>query len=130
MWGPSDVYQVDALPSDARVLMHGMVLTGMQADDPPNLAKSAMPLVWTRDHERFEGKRAKALCSTIGSAVDLQSEDLRRLVVNGCYWLLGMEDEISERTNVDYVDDFQPTFFGRDAFIPSRTPDDYRLKSE
>ena len=33
--------------------------------------------------------------TTMGASVDLESEGLRRLLVNGCYWCMGMEGRYS-----------------------------------
>ena len=55
VWGPTDVYRITELPDDATVLMYGQVLTGMKPDDSPNLEKSTMPMVWTREIKRESG---------------------------------------------------------------------------
>ena len=52
------------------------------------------------------------MCSTIGASIDLKCEDLRRLFVNSCYWCLGLEDQIAERSNVEFVGTYEPTMFG------------------
>ena len=52
------------------------------------------------------------ICSTIGASIDLQSEGLRRLFVNACYWGLRMEDRIPARSKVEPVTPYAPTFFG------------------
>jgi hypothetical protein len=44
----------------------------------------------------------------MGGARDLQCPALRRLVVNGVYWGIGMEDKISAETSVDTVGDYSP----------------------
>lgn len=126
VWGPTDVYTINGLPADATILMHGLVLKGMKPDDPPNLAKPLMPLVWTREFDAKDGRRTRTMCSTIASAVDFQSEDLRRLVVNGCYWLLNMEEQIVKRANVDFVGDYKASYYGRNEFVKGRTPAYYQ----
>jgi hypothetical protein len=62
----------------------------------------------------------------MGSSVDFESEDLRRLIVNASYWALEMEDAIPERNNVDIVGDYNPTMFGFEDFIEGLTPEDYK----
>jgi type 1 glutamine amidotransferase len=94
VWGPTDVYRVPALPDDATVYMYGQVLTGMNPTDPPNLKKCVMPMVWTREIKGEGGKVRKVVMSTIGASQDMESEDLRRLYVNGTYWAMGIEDKI------------------------------------
>jgi len=131
IWGPSDVYSVIHLPQDAQVLVYGQVLEGMKPSDKPvSGAKNnpMMPLIWVRNYSGETGKASRIICSTIGAAVDLESEGLRRLLVNACYWALGLEDQILPRTNVDYVGDYHPTFFGFGKFKKGIKPSDYEMK--
>jgi hypothetical protein len=128
IWGPSDVYGIKNLPADAKVLVYGQTLKGMKPDDPPNYAKSVMPLIWTRDHRTDTGATARILGSTIGAAVDMESEDLRRLFVNFCYWSLGLGDKIPAKNNVEYVGEFKPTFFGFNSGKKGVKPSDHELK--
>jgi type 1 glutamine amidotransferase len=115
IWGPTDVYEVRHLPPEAKVLVWGQVLEGMQPMDKPLAGPKnnpMMPLVWVRDYTSASGKSARMICSTIGAAVDAKCEDLRRLFVNACYWGLGLEDRIPAKSDVDYVGDYNPTYFG------------------
>jgi type 1 glutamine amidotransferase len=128
IWGPTDVYGVKHLPSDANVLIYGQVLQGMKPSDPPNFDKSIMPMIWQRDYEAESGKTANVLCSTIGSGPDFECEDLRRLVVNFCYWSLGLTEKIPERANVSYVGEYKPTYFGFDGAKKGVRPSDHELK--
>jgi hypothetical protein len=129
IWGPSDVYGVIHLPKDARVLLYGQVLTGMKPTDPPLPGvknEPMMPLVWTRDYVNESGKTSKIFTTTMGAAVDLQNEGLRRLIVNAVYWAAGLSDEIPAAANVEYVGDYEPTWFGFDKFKPEVKPADLR----
>ena len=115
VWGPSDVYGVNPdFPADATVLMHGLVLKGMKADDLPNLNKAIMPLVWLRDYKAPSGKTSKILSTSIGAAVDLNSEDLRRLFVNASFHLTGLA--VPKKADVAWMEDFQPSMFGFNTF--------------
>lgn len=115
VWGPSDVYGVNSnFPDDAQVLMHGMVLKGMKADDAPNLNKAIMPMVWLRDYKAPSGKTAKIFSTSIGAAIDLQSEDLRRLFINASYHLTGLT--VPKKADAAWVEDFQPSMFGFNTY--------------
>jgi hypothetical protein len=127
IWGPTDVYGVKNLPTDAKVLVYGQVLKGMSPDDPPNFEKSIMPMIWQRDYKSETGKPANILCSTIGAATDLESEDLRRLLVNFCYWSLAVGDKVPEKTDVEYVGQYNPSDFGFDRWKHGVKPADYAL---
>ncbi len=127
-WGPTDVYAVGTLPPDALVLLRGQVLAGMRPDSLPvadGLNEPMMPLVWVRELGA-EGQRV--VCSTIGAAVDLESEGLRRVLVNACYWALGLEGEIPAHSRVDVVGDFEPTPFGFGTYVKGRRPTDWALE--
>ena len=131
IWGPTDVYTVAHLPKDATVLVFGQVLTGMKPTDPPvdgPKNNPMMPLVWTHPYTSESGKTSQTLTSTIGAAVDLQSEDLRRLLVNACYWAVGMVDKIPPHATVDYVGDYNPLWFGFGKFKPHVKPSDLEVK--
>jgi type 1 glutamine amidotransferase len=126
VWGPTDVYGIIHLKPSDIVLMHGLVLKGMQPDDPPSYEKSIMPLVWVRDYTWENGKMTRSIMSTIGAATDLQSEDLRRLFVNSCYWLTGLE--VPKKADVAYVDEYKPTNFSANGFKKGVKPSDLELK--
>jgi hypothetical protein len=115
VWGPTDVYGVTHLPSDATVLLDGQVLKGMKPEDGPvtgGVNDPLMPLAWIKDYEVPEGKSGKAFCTTMGAASDLPCEDLRRLIVNAAYFLTGLEAKIPEKAEVGIVGKFEPSMFG------------------
>lgn len=115
IWGPSDVYGVVHLPTNVNVLVWGQVLTGMKPTDPPLEGPKnnpMMPLVWVRDYSGESGKTSKIVTTTMGSADDFESEGLRRLLVNACYWTTGLAEKIPASANVDYVGEFKATPFG------------------
>jgi len=131
IWGPTDVYGVVHLPRDAEVLMYGQVLAGMKPTDKPVEGPKnnpMMPLVWLRHYRGESGNTARIVCSTIGAAVDLESEGLRRLFVNAVYWDLGMEDKIPAKNNVTCVGEYHPAFFGFGKFKRGLKPSDFELK--
>ncbi len=127
IFGDTDVYE--AYPSaDAKILVRGLVLQGMKPDDAPadykkkratdkeeqGINDPAMPVVWTRVNDNEFGKGNKVLCTTLGSATDLQNEGLRRLVVNAAYSFTGLE--VPAQANVEYVDPFKPLFYGFNGY--------------
>ncbi len=126
VFGPTDVYGVIHLKPTDTVLMHGLVLKGMKPEDAPNWRKSLMPLVWTRDYAWPNGKTTRSLTTTIGAAVDFQSEDLRRLLVNASYWLTGLE--VPEKADAATVGEFKPLYFGFGKFTKNVRPADLELK--
>jgi hypothetical protein len=131
IWGPTDVYTVTHLPQDATVLVWGQVLKGMKPTDPPVEGPKnspMMPLAWIRNHASESGKAARVFTTTMGASVDLENEGLRRLIVNACYWAVGLEEKISARSNVDYVGDYKPLWFGFGKNKKGVKPADLELK--
>jgi hypothetical protein len=127
IWGPTDVYEVGELTDSPQVLINGQVLQGMDHGDEVNTEKPTMPVAWIKNYTGDTGNTARVLCTTMGAATDLPSEGVRRLLVNGAYWCLGMEDQIADRANVDIVGEFAPTAFGFGTFKKGTKPSDYAL---
>lgn len=131
IWGPTDVYTVRKdLKDDSKVLMYGQVLSGMSATDPPvdgPKNNPMMPAAWTRTYEGAGGKVGRVFTTTMGAATDLESEGLRRLLVNATYWCVGLEDQIPERANVDTVGSFNPLPFGFGRYKKGMKPSDHAL---
>jgi Trehalose utilisation len=115
IWGPTDVYGVRLpLPTQCKVLVLGEVLSGMKPNDKPVEGKKndpMMPIAWTKMYKVPDGKEGKAFTTTMGASQDLESEGLRRLLVNACYWAVGLEDKIPPKANVDLVGEYKPTGF-------------------
>jgi hypothetical protein len=127
IWGPSDVYGVVHLPVQAQVLVRGQVLVGMKPGDPPldgSKNNPMMPLVWTLNHAGTGGKTNQIVTTTMGAATDLESAGLRRLLVNACYWTLGLSDQIPSEANVDCVGEYNPSPFGFGKFKTGVKPAD------
>lgn len=127
IWVPTDVYTVGPLEG-ADVLVYGQSTSGMTADAPINEDKEALPVAWTRSYAIEGGKEGKAFATTMGASIDLLNEDLRRLLVNACFW--AVDQQIPEKADVSFVSPFEPTKFGFDSFKKGAFPADYQLKEE
>jgi hypothetical protein len=89
-----------------------------------------MPVVWLRHHTNETGKVNRILTTTLGSATDLESEGLRRLLANGAYWAVGMERKIPRKSKVDLVGEYHPTMYGFNGFKKAVRPAAHELKNE
>jgi len=138
LFGTSDVYEA-APPQDAEVLVRGEVLDGMKPTDPPATGRKKtaqgveqavnapmMPVVWVRRHLNQAGKTNPILTTTMGAATDLLNEDLRRLLVNGAYWAVGLEAKIPGRADVELVGAYAPSAFGFEGFRKGVKPGDLK----
>jgi len=137
LFGNTDVYEA-APPADAVILARGQVLQGMTVDTPPssyhkataakieqNVNSPMMPVVWTRGLKNDKSGVNKILCTTMGAATDLTDEGLRRLVINGVYWGLGLD--VPEKADSRLVGDYQPTMYGFKGNKQGLKPDDFVL---
>jgi len=127
IWGPSDVYGLTTLEGDCKPLIMGQVLSGMNPDDKPNPEKPALPVAWTKTFTGTSGKPARVFTTTMGHSFDFQSEGFRRLMINACYWCMGLEDKIPERSKVDYVGKYEPNEIGMGGFKQGVKPSDHAL---
>jgi type 1 glutamine amidotransferase len=114
LFGPTDVYTVKLpLPGDCTPLVYGEVTKTL---DPASEAVAGkkndpmMPVCWTKSYS-WGGPTGRVFTSTFASSQDFANEGLRRVFVNACYWCLGMESAIADKTNVEIVGEFNPTPF-------------------
>jgi hypothetical protein len=120
------VYGIKNLPADAEVLVYGQSTAGMNDQAPLIWEKSVMPIAWTKPYQIEGGKQGMAFASTLGASLDFQSADLRRLVINASFWLLGKGDVVTADLNVDYVGTYQPTAFGFGTFRKGMRVEDFK----
>lgn len=137
VFGNSDVYEA-APPSDAKILLRGQVLVGMNPGDAPAdyrkkradgveqpVNDPMMPVAWFRELKTESGKTQRVVTTTMGAATDLTSEGLRRLVVNSVFWGLGRE--VPAKADVSMVGPYQPLMYGFNGFRKNVKPSSHGL---
>ncbi|NLH16180.1 MAG: ThuA domain-containing protein [Phycisphaerae bacterium] len=112
IWGPSDVYALTTLHGDCQPLVMGQVLAGMDPADKPNPDKKLVPVAWTKSFTGSAGKTARIFVTTMGHGDDFKNEGFRRLMVNACYWAMGLEGTIPAQSKVDIVGEYNPNKIG------------------
>ena len=114
------------LPGDSQPLVLGQVLErhaarrqprGGQAERPDDADRLGQDLHYPLAARRPACSRPPWALRRIWP-----SEGVRRLLVNACYWCLGMEDQIPAKSNVDLVGDYKPTPFGFGTFTKGVKP--------
>ncbi len=128
IWGPSDVYKVLPLHGDCKPLVMGQVLKGMNPNDEPNPDKNMEPIAWLKTYKGEKGKTTQVFTTTMGHGGDLKNEGFRRLLVNACYWLVGMEEKIPERADVELVGEYDPNPIGVGKHKKGLKPEDFELE--
>jgi type 1 glutamine amidotransferase len=127
IWGESDVYGLTSLTGDSKPLIMGQVLSGMDPKDKPNPDKKLVPVAWTKTYTGDIGKTSRVFTTTMGHSFDFFSEGFRRLLVNACYWALGMEDKIPAKSKVDFVGSYEPNKIGMGGHKKGLKPSDHKL---
>lgn len=126
IWTVTDVYGINDLPANANVLVWGALTDGKSPESEINWTKSILPVAWTNHYTSDTGNTGRVFTTTMGAAVDLQNEDLRRLLVNACYWAVGMENKTPKKSNVDIIGEYNPTGYGFDKYQKGMTPADFK----
>jgi hypothetical protein len=128
-FGDTDVYEAYP-PADATILLRGLVLKGMNPDDPlservkkratdkkeQGINSPAMAVAWTREVANEGGTKNRVLTTTMASASDLKDESLRRLLVNGVFWGLGLE--VPAKADVTPLVEWKPSKYSFNLFHP------------
>ena len=107
----TDVNAVERLTAEDVVLFHGQVLSGLNPDDPPvtdDRKDTRMPFAWFKKYTAPSGKQGRSFTTTAGASLDWQSEDLRRLLINALFSLTGHENEIPQKTDVEFTETYNP----------------------
>lgn len=131
----SDLYEAKPL-QPSTILLEGQITETLERDSKELTEdkKGAVrqPCAWTREFKHENGKISKIFTTTMGSSEDLTDENLRRLVINSIYY--GLDLEVPEKTKVDYISNYVPTFYGTKDFgkddprrlpVPNMKPVDY-----
>ena len=87
-----------------------------------------LPVAWVKTYTGKQGGTGRVFTTTMGASQDLQSEGLRRLLVNACYWAVGMEDKIPAKSNAELVGEYKPRPFGFGGFQKGMRPADFAIK--
>jgi len=121
---------VSHLPKDAQVLVWGQVLAGMKppiprsrAEEQPDDAAGLDPRLQGRTRQDLEDFHDHD-----GRGSRSRKRRLAPLLVNACYWAVGLDNQITAQANVDYVGEYKPLWFGYGKFRPGVKPADLELK--
>ena len=101
-----------AVPIEGSVILgKNQVLDSMKPDGKPLPNKPPSPSIWVRTYKSASGKEGRVFTSTQGASEDIISEGVRRCIINGVFWCMGLEESIKADMNVGFVGPYQPTTF-------------------
>ena len=110
MWAQCGGYNANPLKPYTALAM-AQPLKGMSPDSPDDETRKPVPGAWTRHYMGKDGKaRGRVFTSTYGASNDIESEGYRRLLINACFWAVGMEKDIKVDSNVNFVGPFNGTW--------------------
>jgi hypothetical protein len=112
-------------PVSGEVLTLAQPLNGMTPDSPADATKPPMPSEWTRTYKGENGREGRVFTTLYGTSEDITNEGYRRLVVNGIFWTLGLEDKITPDLNISFVGPFKPNTFAGGGYARGIKPEMY-----
>lgn len=112
-------------PIDGEILTIAQPLNGMTPDSPADESKPPMPSEWTRSYTSSTGKTARVFTSLYGTPEDILNDGYRRMLVNGCFWALGLEEAIRPDANIAFLGPFKPNTYGNGSHARGIKPEAY-----
>lgn len=106
------------------VLATNQVLKSMKPDAEPLENKPPKPAIWVRTYKSSSGKEGRVFTTTQGASEDIVSEGVRRCIVNGAFWCLGLEDAITAKMDVAFVGPYHPATFSFGGYRKKVRPSD------
>lgn len=106
------------------VLARGEVLNGMQPDSPADDTKEKLPVAWVRNYKLDSGASGRVFTTTHGASEDLLNEGFRRMMLNACFWAMGMEKKIDPKSDIDFVGPYKPSTFNFEGYKANVKPAD------
>ena len=118
VFGPSDVYGIKALTEKDTILLRAAVTKNLDPDSEileGQINSPMQALAWLHPYQIQGGSPGLTFATTLGGSVDFVNEDLRRMLINASYFLLGLD--VPTKANVDFIDAFYPSFYSENRRI-------------
>tara|TARA_B110000305_G_C19462495_1_gene655520 strand:- start:2494 stop:3582 length:1089 start_codon:yes stop_codon:yes gene_type:complete len=98
---------------DWNILTMAQPLLTMLPDGSPDPEKPPMASEWTRTYQGQDGKTGRVFASLYGASEDILNPGYRRLILNGIYWSMGIEDQIRSDSDIAFIGPYEPNTFGQ-----------------
>jgi hypothetical protein len=109
---------------DFTVLTNSQPLVSMDPKAEADTNKPPMPSTWTRTYSDKDGDKHRVFHSTQGASEDILDENYRRMILNGTFWALGMENIIKPDLNISFVGPYHPNTFAFASHAKKVKPSD------
>lgn len=110
---------------DWDILTMAQPLLSMEPDGAPDPEKPPMASEWTRTYRGSDGREGRVFTSLYGASEDLLNDGYRRMIINGVYWSLGLEDAIVSDSPIKFVGPYAPNRFAMREEAKGVKPADY-----
>ena len=110
MHAMAGAYSAEPLPNSV-ILATNQVLKTMKPDAEPLENEPPKPAIWVRTYKSTSGKEGRVFTTTQGASEDIISEGVRRCIINGVFWCMGLEKNIKPGMDVAFVGPYHPTTF-------------------
>ncbi|MDG1139826.1 MAG: GDSL-type esterase/lipase family protein [Opitutales bacterium] len=122
-------YNAEAQP-DWNILTMAQPLMSMEPTGKNDPQKPPMASEWTRTYTAKNGKKGRVFTSLYGASMDLVNPGYRRLILNGIYWTVGLENKIKPDSKIEFVGAYTPSKFENRGEVKGLKPSMYKdLKS-
>ncbi len=108
----------------SQVLAMAQPLKGMTPDSPADETKKAMAGAWVRTYRSASGQEGRVFTTTYGGPGDLENDGFRRLLVNACFWAVGLEAAIKDDMPTALVGPYRPSWRGVNKRASNVKPED------
>ena len=110
MHAKAGAYFAKPMPNSV-ILANNQVLKTMEQGSEPLEGKPPVPALWVRTYQSKSGKEGRVFCTTQGASEDIVNEGVRRCIINGVFWCMGMEKDIKPDMDVAFVGPYNPATF-------------------
>jgi len=107
------------------ILTMAQPLLSMEPDGKADPEKPPMASEWTRTYQGRNGAEGRVFTSLYGASEDILNDGYRRMLINGIYWSLGLEDLIKPNLNIEFVGQYGPSLFRNGGHATGIKPSDY-----
>ena len=112
--------------NNLKIIARGRILNGMTPDSSPDKTKEEMPVAWVRKYQMKNGASGNVFTTTHGASEDILNPGFRRMLINACFWTIGLEDKINPNSNIDFVGKYTPSTFSFKGYKTKVKPSDLK----
>ena len=106
------------------LLAKSQPLVSMDPKAAADPEKEAMPSAWVKNYKGKDGQLGRVFHTTQGASEDLLDASYRRLVINGIFWINGLDEAIKADNKLDFVGLYNPSTFKFEGYVRGVKPTD------